>query len=247
MALLLRMSGIPARVATGFSPGTLDEDDKNRYLVEDLDAHSWVEVYFPTIGWVTFDPTPAGAPSTGRSPGAVGQIPETEKELDLEQQGNTRKGFSPPGQTNRSRQVTESGVFPFWTVPAGLGLVALLVGAAFAAITLIRLARYRALPPAAAADAHLRELPTALARLGWPVERSETLLAVERRLHRYRKLATARYIAKLRATRFASTGDGNPTLAERRALRRELAGRSTLRSRLRGLVALPPGGPRRSE
>jgi len=23
------------------------------------DAHSWVEVFFPTYGWLTFDPTPA--------------------------------------------------------------------------------------------------------------------------------------------------------------------------------------------
>ena len=30
--------------------------------MRDLDAHSWVEAWFPDIGWVTFDPTPAAAP-----------------------------------------------------------------------------------------------------------------------------------------------------------------------------------------
>jgi transglutaminase-like putative cysteine protease len=244
MALMLRMAGIPSRVATGFSPGAPDKDNENRYLVEDLDAHSWVEVYFPTIGWVTFDPTPAGAPTTGRTPEAHVQIPA--QNLGSEQQGNNRrKAFTPPKDKPRKR-VAESGLIPFWTVPAGLGLLALLAAAGLAGLTLFRLARYRSLPPAAAADAHLRELPAALARLGWPIERSDTLLSVESRLRRYRKQATVRYIAKLRATRFASTADGHPSLAERRALRRELAGKSTLRSRLRGLLALPPGGPGRS-
>jgi protein-glutamine gamma-glutamyltransferase len=243
MALMLRMAGIPSRVVSGFSPGTPDPDDKHRYLVEDLDAHSWVEVYFPSIGWVTFDPTPAGAPSTGRSAAAVGQIPQ--KELDLEQQGttNTRKGFAPPGKDKGGRQVAESGVIPLWSVPAGVGLVGLLGLTALAGFTVLRRHRYGSLSPAAAADAHLRELPPALARLGWPVKTHETLLALERRLRDYRKLAAARYVAKLRTGRFCATDDGTPTLTDRRALRTELAGKSTLRSRLRGLLALPPGGP----
>ena len=43
MALMLRMVGIPARVASGFSPGT---PESGTYLVTDFDAHSWDEVYF---------------------------------------------------------------------------------------------------------------------------------------------------------------------------------------------------------
>src|SRR6185369_2136665 len=59
-ALLLRMGGVPARVATGFSPGSRDGGD---HIIRDLDAHSWVEAYFPGIGWVTFDPTPGDSPA----------------------------------------------------------------------------------------------------------------------------------------------------------------------------------------
>ena len=72
MALMLRMSGIPARVATGFSPGSLNRDT-GEYRVRDLDAHSWVEVYFNGIGWVTFDPTPPAAPAdrAGQGPRAA--------------------------------------------------------------------------------------------------------------------------------------------------------------------------------
>ncbi len=65
MALLLRMAGIPARIAAGFSPGTRD-DKRGEMVVRDVDAHSWVEAYFPDIGWVTFDPTPADSPARGR-------------------------------------------------------------------------------------------------------------------------------------------------------------------------------------
>jgi hypothetical protein len=61
MALLLRMGGVPARVAAGFTPGTFDSE-RGEYIVRDLDAHSWVEAYFPGSGWVTFDPTPSEAP-----------------------------------------------------------------------------------------------------------------------------------------------------------------------------------------
>ena len=49
MALLLRMDGIPARVAAGFAPGIPDPNTKE-YRVRDLDAHSWVEVWFDRIG-----------------------------------------------------------------------------------------------------------------------------------------------------------------------------------------------------
>ena len=66
MALMLRMAGIPARVAAGFSPGSFNKDT-DEYRVRDLDAHSWVEVWFQGIGWVPFDPTPARSPAQSQS------------------------------------------------------------------------------------------------------------------------------------------------------------------------------------
>ncbi|MEA2148669.1 MAG: protein-glutamine gamma-glutamyltransferase, partial [Solirubrobacteraceae bacterium] len=66
MALLLRMGGVPARVSAGFAPGALD-DKTQEYIVRDLDAHSWVEVYFPKIGWVTRDPTPSASPARSQT------------------------------------------------------------------------------------------------------------------------------------------------------------------------------------
>ena len=55
MALMLRMGGIPARVATGFSPGGYSES-KKAWIVRDTDAHAWVEVWFDQYGWVTRGP-----------------------------------------------------------------------------------------------------------------------------------------------------------------------------------------------
>jgi transglutaminase-like putative cysteine protease len=55
MAVLLRASGVPARVAYGFLPGTRGTDGTE--VVGSWLAHYWVEVYFPGYGWVEFDPT----------------------------------------------------------------------------------------------------------------------------------------------------------------------------------------------
>src|SRR5207248_1235080 len=46
MALLLRMGGVPARVSVGFTPGTYNSATR-RWIVSDLDAHAWVEAWFP--------------------------------------------------------------------------------------------------------------------------------------------------------------------------------------------------------
>src|SRR5688572_7149123 len=59
MAVMLRTHGIAARVVNGFLPGEYNETS-GAYTVRQSDAHSWVEVYFPsTRSWVTFDPTPS--------------------------------------------------------------------------------------------------------------------------------------------------------------------------------------------
>lgn len=58
MAILLRAVGVPTRNVNGFLGGEWNE--YNDYIaVRAGDAHSWVEVYFHGVGWVTFDPTPS--------------------------------------------------------------------------------------------------------------------------------------------------------------------------------------------
>ncbi len=59
MAVLLRVVGIPTRVVNGFIDGQWNTHG-DFFLIKESDAHSWVEVHFPTYGWVSFDPTPEG-------------------------------------------------------------------------------------------------------------------------------------------------------------------------------------------
>ncbi len=58
MVVLLRLNGIPSRIVNGFIGGTWNKHG-NFYVVKESDAHTWVEVYFPKRGWITFDPTPS--------------------------------------------------------------------------------------------------------------------------------------------------------------------------------------------
>jgi transglutaminase-like putative cysteine protease len=62
MTVLVRALGLPARIAVGFRPGTLQEDGS--YLVRSTDAHSWVEVLFAGYGWLPFEPEPPHGPGT---------------------------------------------------------------------------------------------------------------------------------------------------------------------------------------
>jgi transglutaminase-like putative cysteine protease len=56
MIVLARAAGIPARLVIGYSTGEYDPAS-GRYVVRELHAHSWVEVYFTNVGWVEFEPT----------------------------------------------------------------------------------------------------------------------------------------------------------------------------------------------
>jgi transglutaminase-like putative cysteine protease len=64
MAVLLRVAGLPSRVAVGFTPGQKVPGEKNTYSVTTSDAHAWPEAWFPGTGWVRFEPTPAANGAT---------------------------------------------------------------------------------------------------------------------------------------------------------------------------------------
>ena len=58
LTMMLRITGIPARVVAGYLPGVGDEK-QTRYKIYQRDAHSWVEAYLKGKGWVSLDPTPS--------------------------------------------------------------------------------------------------------------------------------------------------------------------------------------------
>ncbi|PSP16291.1 hypothetical protein BRC62_06270 [Halobacteriales archaeon QH_10_67_13] len=56
MTTMLRTQDIPARYVVGYTSG--EQTGTGEYAVRGQNAHAWVEVYFPEVGWVPFDPTP---------------------------------------------------------------------------------------------------------------------------------------------------------------------------------------------
>ena len=56
MALISRELGVPSRVVYGATTGK--QEEPNEYVVSGYNMHTWVEIYFPGVGWYPFDPTP---------------------------------------------------------------------------------------------------------------------------------------------------------------------------------------------
>jgi len=56
MTMLMRMAGYPARYVLGYLPGTIAQNTLT-WQVTSQQKHAWVEVYFPSFGWIPFDPT----------------------------------------------------------------------------------------------------------------------------------------------------------------------------------------------
>jgi transglutaminase-like putative cysteine protease len=220
MALLLRMGGVPARVAVGFTSGTYDRGAR-QWAVSDLEAHAWVEAWFPHYGWVRFDPTPSAAPARGGKATTSGAGAAAKAGVITQR----RKQDAPrPGTT---------GVNP----GTGSSTPVIPVLAAFAALGLVALSWRARRRPAAGIDRQLAELERAMARSGRPLAPGTTLAQLEQRLRS--APAAAAYVRTLRLTRYG-IHVGAPSVEQRRALRSWLAQGLGIGGRLRALWALPP-------
>jgi len=221
MALLLRMAGIPARVASGFTSGSRDEDT-GEYVVRDFDAHSWVEVWFPGIGWVTRDPTPAAAPPRAQTAEAAlpgGGATQSAPDLGSERQADRVTAAVLADEGTNWTQVA---------LLAALGLLAL----ALLALGVHRRRHRGALDP-------LAELERALRRTGRAPTPDATLQALEQRFGP--ASAAAGYLRALREARYGARAAARlPTSAQRRGLRSELGRGAGLGGWLRAWWALPP-------
>jgi len=226
MAMLLRMGGLPARVAAGFTSGAFDPAS-HQWTVTDIDAHAWVEVWFPHYGWVRFDPTPAVAPARGG--GGQSSLP-FDKALPGSAAGLLRAprrqiGSTPSAIT--SRQAARPGAAS--PLPG-------ILAAALALAVVLGLGRVLLRGPPDD-EQRLSELERALARSGRPLGGGVTLAALERRFHD--SPAAVEYVRSLRLARYAGAG-ARPTSAQRRAVREQLRLGLGLTGRLRALWALPP-------
>ncbi|MBJ7330012.1 MAG: transglutaminase domain-containing protein [Solirubrobacteraceae bacterium] len=231
MALLLRMGGVPARVATGFSPGAFDDTDRE-YVVRDLDAHSWVEVYIPAAGWVAFDPTPSGTPARSRALGT--------------RAGEPRTGSTDPGpQTGRGLELPSGGGAAPESEPDGGGLptgllltlagIVAICGTGFAAFGVRRRSARRRAPVQVA----MGDLDRAMRRVGRPLPPQTTLTSVADRLS---GTSAEAYVRTLARARYGPPGPATraPSGEERAGLRRVLARRGGPVGWVRAWWALPP-------
>ena len=139
MAVMLRAVGVPARLAAGYGPGEREDGSEIR-TVRDTDSHGWVQVYFPSYGWIDFEPTPA-FPVHSRVPGAEEGVAleEEESEPELSGEGSDQPVFDIEEDFLDEEGVLTGPLFPTntqdWTglfvrvaVTLGvLGVVALLV------------------------------------------------------------------------------------------------------------------------
>jgi protein-glutamine gamma-glutamyltransferase len=245
MALMLRMLGIPSRVAAGFAPGGRDPE-QNNYLVDDTDAHNWVEVFFPNIGWTTFEPTPPAAPAaTQLDDNALGVTDPSLPDINgggrqAPDTGADVPAPAPQPSASSNSGGGSSGPGALTVLGAGAGGVALAALAAYA----LRARRRARLNPEDLADAELRELERALAKLGSPLPPGTTLRGARNQLQRLAGPGAApRYAVALEAHRYRDPSVTPPGATERRALRRALIKAPRSGSALRALLAFPPGGP----
>ena len=127
MNVMLRTLRIPSRQMSGFGAGVFDEKT-HQYTVNSLDAHSWVEVFFPGYGWIPFEPTPDGINTPVNRPA-------TKEALNAPQSANVQPSARiPPGlrePPGASTGFGSSAPFadiwrPILTVGAGLLLLALI-------------------------------------------------------------------------------------------------------------------------
>ncbi len=138
MAVMLRAAGIPARVARGYAAGELIPDS-NIYKVRELDAHAWPEVYFPSYGWIEFEPT-ASEPLIARPVNPGEEEDNAEGGAGTDRPGGVGRDLLP----EEEEILNASGpYFPlrraWWQNPVWLmrGLVALAVLAAASLVWLV--------------------------------------------------------------------------------------------------------------
>jgi len=178
MTVLSRLLGIPARFVVGYTSGTRMKN--GTYRVMNTDAHAWTEVFFPTFGWLRFEPTPSGQGTAhatnymGNAPGTGGISPDPVITATAPAQQNSSRPSSQfgrthaqPGTTGPVSGVTAGSAGTPWAAVA-LAVIAAIVLAG-AVITMIAPPALRTVPAAAT--------PTSPARRRKPVTATSMTLA----------------------------------------------------------------------
>lgn len=132
MVMSARTLGIPARLAVGFLPGT---ERASTFEVRAADAHAWVELYFPGLGWTRFDPTPGVrsgaappyAPDTPPAGASVSSAPSRSTSV-APKPSATRSTTTSTSTTTTKPAQQKAAAFPWKALLAGTATGALVVG-----------------------------------------------------------------------------------------------------------------------
>ena len=257
MAVLARLLGIPSRVAVGYTAGT--PSVHHEWKVTTADAHAWPELYFPTVGWIRFEPTPGGAGAQGTAtrpnyPSSAPAVPlpgqttlpspapsalgKNQGRLP-DRTGPLLTGFGPGARRHAAR----SDGFPIGLV-AGLVLLALLVAPGLTRVVTRRRRWLTASGDLASAHAAWRELTATLTDYGIGGPGSESPRALARRVTQAGKLdqaagqALGRIAGAEERARYALTpADGATLRSDEQAVRQAVARSASRRQRWRARLA----------
>jgi transglutaminase-like putative cysteine protease len=238
MAVMLRMLGIPARVAVGFTSGT---NDDGTWVVTDHDAHAWVEVWFAGVGWIPFDPTPG----RGRFGGDYSFASTSASAVAALRRGELSKSTGPKHRPPDVSDLGSTGAVQ-GRAPSLVGVLLVLAALWVAVVgigkTLVRRARYLSRDPRRVATASRRELEGFLRDQGVAVPRNATLVTLQDAVYRELGLDGRPFAIAAARARFGppQTVDQGAASArnELRRLLRSARSELSLWARFRGFVSL---------
>jgi len=255
MAVLARLIDIPSRIAVGYTAGA--RAGHGLWKVTTADAHAWPELYFPSVGWIRFEPTPGGPAAQGTAtrpvysattPGVTTPIQQTPGAPSvLPPVAGGANGLAPKihkpdaggGTSGGGKGAAKSGGFP-----VGLLLV-VIVAALIIAPGLARVATRRrrwltAAGDAGRAHAAWRELTSDLVDHGLGGAASESPRALAARMSGTGSLSEAaqqalrRIAAAEERARYARTPTAGDSLrSDGQVVRRALARNASLAERWR--------------
>ncbi len=121
MTMLMRLAGYPARYVLGYLPGAVAQ---NTFVeqVTTQQLHSWVEVYFPTYGWIPFDPT-GGPGQPTILPRGQAVAPTPAPSATPSSAGATLQPTPTPGSGGAAGPTSQNNSVPPFLIPLVLVLV----------------------------------------------------------------------------------------------------------------------------
>ncbi|SDH78120.1 protein of unknown function [Alteribacillus persepolensis] len=180
MAVMLRTLDIPTRWVKGFTKGDSLEQNGDRQVQEvtNAHAHSWVEVYFPDVGWVPFEPTRG----FGSHADYVNETNEAESDTQEEEEEEETEESTDTEQEEAAAASSNYTVWPY--IVGGILLIGGLVlfYYRFRFLKAFLLVRFKQMNNAAAFTRAFHALLWLLEAAGYKRKQSETLREYAHRL-----------------------------------------------------------------